>query len=327
MASLSRPGSNAPSRRGSTRPFENEDDSNGRHGPPNNNYNDNDDEVSPKSSIPPFRHFERLINIPSDLVHKLGGTESTTLGPVDHKYDHDDGHDKDRNTSIYPPIRRRSSLFSLQLPVSRRRLIRLSLLCTVVVLFVMTLGSGARNRRRTRMIAAASGSVAGKDARGDFRWPAWVDTGSSLRLDSRTSQGLLGRKLQRSLRDLGLMPVFLDGVDLPHSALQGSTSAHSPLRRRLNPVTTPPGELKIQARAAEEEVRKGEGQEEDGGDEDTMPWFWGNVDEVGSSPFDHLPELDLEDDGDDRQKGKRVLFLTGTSQEALYTQRNPHSLP
>jgi hypothetical protein len=62
-----------------------------------------------------------------------------------------------------------------------------------------------------------------------------------------------------------------------------------------------------------------EGQVEDGEDGDTMPWFWGNVDEVGSSPFDHLPELDLADEGDDRQKGKRVLFLTGTSQEALYT--------
>jgi hypothetical protein len=326
MASLSRPGSNAPSRRGSTRPFENEDDSNGRHGPPNNNYNDNDDEVSPKSAAPPFRHFERLINIPSDLVNKLGGTESTTLGPVDHKYDHDNGHDNDRNTSIYPPIRRRSSLFSLQLPVSRRRLVRLSLLCTVVVLFIMTLGSGARNRRRTRLIAAASGAAAGTDTRGEFRWPAWVDAGSSLRLNSRstagrTSQGLLGRKLQRSLRDLGLMPVFLDGVDLPHSASHGSSSAYSPLRRRLNPVTTPPGELKIQARAAQELVRQGaaEGQEEDGEDGDTMPWFWGNVDEVGSSPFDHLPELDLADEGDDRQKGKRVLFLTGTSQEALYT--------
>jgi hypothetical protein len=118
-----------------------------------------------------------------------------------------------------------------------------------------------------------------------------------------------------------LMPVFLDGVDLPHSASHGSSSAYSPLRRRLNPVTTPPGELKIQARAAQEEVRQGmaEGQVEDGEDGDTMPWFWGNVDEVGSSPFDHLPELDLADEGDDRQKGKRVLFLTGTSQEALYT--------
>jgi hypothetical protein len=118
------------------------------------------------------------------------------------------------------------------------------------------------------------------------------------------------------------MPVFLDGSDLTHSAARGSSSDHPTLRRRLNPVTTPPGEFKIQARAAQEEVRQGatEGQEEDREDGDTMPWFWGNVDEVGSSPFDHLPELDLEDDGDDRQKGKRVLFLTGTSQEAIPKQ-------
>jgi hypothetical protein len=314
---MSRPGSGSrtPSRRGVSRPLEDKDKGGGRY-----DLDHNEDEVSPRSSNPSYRGFEKLIDyIPSDLVHKLGRTD--IAGPPMEDHNHD--HDRDHNRGIHSlaPIRRHSSLFSLQLPVSRRRLLRLCLLCSLVVLFLLTLGSNVRNRRRSRLIAVAGHTGYTSQTSGGFRWPAWVDAGSTLTPRSNShghgrnrgvsgrseagemQKGRLGRKLRRSLQDLGLMPVFLDGrVDLPHphSQMSGSGSDVTPPRRRLNPLTTPPGQLETEqsTQAIEEE-----------GGEDEMPWFWGNVDEVGASPFDHWPELNREAG----EKGKRVLFLTGTS--------------
>ena len=271
---MSRTNSAAPSRRNSFRPHEDKDA---------NRYED--DSVSPKSSRPSSRHFETLINIPSDVVHHFSGPDESL-------------HDHDAYTS-----RRRSSLFSLQLPVSRRRMVRLSLLCSLATLFILTLSSGARNRRRSRLITAA-GATSYTNL-GGLKWPTWVDAELGSRLNSRGAEsqsgpvrkGPLGGKLRRGLQDLGLMPVFMDGQsDLP------APPAFTP-QRRLNPITTPPSQ--VEAREVAEEVRRAETEEEG----DAMPWFWGNTDEVGASPFDHWPELDLEAG----EKGKRVLFLTGES--------------
>lgn len=282
--SLPYPTSASSSRRNSTRPVEDKEAH--RH---------SDDDISPRSSNPASRPFERLINIPGDLVHQFSTStdESST----------------DRGTY---PGRRRSSLFSLQLPMSRRRLVRLGLLCSLVGLFFLTLTSGSRNRRRSRLIKAA-GTTSYANLAG-FKWPTWVDAETSSRLSGGASgfrKEVVGGKLRRSLQDLGLNPVYLDRQDdLPFA----SASSSQP---RLNPVTTPPHQ--VEARQAEEQVQSAQAEESE--EEDTMPWFWGNVDKVGSSPFDHWPELDLEAG----EKGKRVLFLTGQFNVLLFYRPRPTS--
>jgi hypothetical protein len=163
-----------------------------------------------------------------------------------------------------------------------------------------------------------------KNKVGGFGWPEWVGVESAARLvvrmdpDAQEQPGdvkstTFGRKLKRGLEDLGLMPVFLDADSdlrsVPRYRLaedeQGSNEKRN---KRLNPITTPPHLLS--ARAEEEEaeaiaaaVEADRRQREE--DAEDMPWFWGNVDEVGKSPFDHWPELGPG------EKGKRVLFLTG----------------
>ena len=156
----------------------------------------------------------------------------------------------------------------------------------------------------------------GKDKMGGgFGWPEWVGVDSTSRLvvhrdpGAKEEQGggaTFGRKLKRGLEDLGLMPVFLDESSDPrhYRLAQDEEGSKEKRTKRLNPITTPPHLLSARAEEEEAAVVGGDGRQEEEDVED-MPWFWGNVDEVGKSPFDHWPELGPG------EKGKRVLFLTG----------------
>ena len=223
-----------------------------------------------------------------------------------------------------PTNRRPSTLFSLQFPLSKRRFIRFSLISLVSTLMILLVFARTRNERDARLIRSV---MLGKDkVGGGFGWPEWVGVDSAARLAVGTDpevqgQGgdvgstTFGRKLKRGLEDLGLMPVFLDANSDLRSVPryhrdQDDDGLQKKRSKRLNPITTPPHVLS--ARAEEEEaemhsaaVEADRRQKEE--EAEDMPWFWGNVDEVGKSPFDHWPELGPG------QKGKRVLFLTGES--------------
>lgn len=219
----------------------------------------------------------------SSSSSKMAGSSSFT-----HPNDATDGQlyqlprpNQSKNTTF--PTRRGSTFMSLPIPI-RRRSMRIIVVVSICVLFVLTVNSTSRNRRKRQLIEQTTIST--------FTWPSWVgaEHASGLWLDDREetrgsshhehqripkSPVAVGLKLKRGLEDLGLMPIVLDSGRHARGTRESSSGDNN------------------------------NDEETDSHSDHEMPWFWGNTDERGYSPFDHRPYLR------EGQQGKRVLMLTG----------------